>query len=296
MPKFGLIGYPVAHSLSPKLFKAAYGGRFRYDLLENEDFGAAFSLFMRAYDAVNVTAPFKELAYEKAKFRSAEAELSGAVNILVKTPRSLSGFNSDCTAVKALLEEEGSGVRKVLVVGCGGAGKAAVVAAFTLGLDVVLMNRSISKAISFAQSLVAASPQINTSLPLRAPRCGTVSVLPLDRFSSAIGECDALIYTVPSPIENFPFISEAAPQSNDFYLKTIIEANYRAPSFTPEVLSRLPEQVKYVPGEQWLLQQALTGYSLMTGIGPDPEALSSLCRRDLKRSRAACGHFVKLSD
>ena len=296
MPKFGLIGYPVAHSLSPKLFKAAYGGRFRYDLLENEDFGAAFSLFMRAYDAVNVTAPFKELAYEKAKFRSAEAELSGAVNILVKTLRGLSGFNSDCTAVKALLEEEGSGVRKVLVVGCGGAGKAAVVAAFTLGLDVVLLNRSISKAISFAQSLVAASPQINTSLPFRAPRCGTVSVLPLDRFSSAIGECDALIYTVPSPIENFPFISEAAPQSNDFYLKTIIEANYRAPSFTPEVLSRLPEQVKYVPGEQWLLQQALTGYSLMTGIGPDPEALSSLCRRDLKRSRAACGHFVKLSD
>lgn len=274
MPKYGLIGYPIAHSLSPRLFKAAYGGRFRYDLLENEDFGAAFSLFMRSYDAVNVTAPFKEQAFGKAKFRSAEAELIGAANILVKTPRGLSCFNSDCTAVKALLEAAGGSdaVRKVLVVGCGGAGKAAAVAAFTLGMDVVIMNRSIQKALSFVQHLVAASAQ-RSALP-RAQRFGTVCALPLDRFSSALKECDALVYTAPAPLGQFPFIPDGSLQGEDFRLKTIIEANYRNPSFTPEILSRLPEQLTYVPGEQWLLQQALTGYSLMTGIGPDPEALS----------------------
>lgn len=273
MPKYGLIGYPIAHSLSPRLFKAAYGGRFRYDLLENEDFGAAFSLFMKSYDAVNVTAPFKEQAFGKAKFRSAEAELIGAANILVKTPRGLSCFNSDCTAVKALLEAAGGdAVSKVLVVGCGGAGKAAAVAAFTLGMDVVVMNRSIQKALSFVQHLVAASSQRN-ALP-RAQRFGTVSALPLDRFPSALKECDALVYTAPSPLGQFPFIPDSSLQGTDFRLKTIIEANYRDPSFTPEILSGLPRQVKYVPGEQWLLQQAITGYSLMTGISPDTEALS----------------------
>lgn len=285
MPKYGLIGYPIAHSLSPKLFKAAYGGRFRYDLLENEDFGAAFQLFMKSYDAVNVTAPFKELAFEKAKFRSAEAELIGAANILVKTPRGLSCFNSDCTAVKALLEEAGDvePVRKVLVVGCGGAGKAAAVAAFTLGMDVVLMNRSIQKALSFAQHLNAA-PQTSRqqggpAYRSHTPRPGSVTALPLDRFPALLGECDVLVYTAPSPLGQFPFtagdkLQEGCPSR----LKTIIEANYRERSITPEVLSRLPEQVKYVPGEQWLLQQAITGYSLMTGISPDTEALSGACR------------------
>lgn len=274
MPKYGLIGYPIAHSLSPRLFKAAYGGRFRYDLLENEDFGAAFSLFMKSYDAVNVTAPFKEQAFDKAKYRSAEAELIGAANILVKTPRGLSCFNSDCTAVKALLDGEGDrdAVRKVLVVGCGGAGKAAAVAAFSLGMDVVVMNRSIQKALSFVQHLVAVSSQRN-ALP-RAQRFGTVSALPLDRFSPELKECDALIYTAPAPLGQFPFIHDDSRQVADFRLKTIIEANYREPAFTPEVISRLPRQVKYVPGEQWLLQQAITGYSLMTGINPDAEALS----------------------
>ena len=62
MSRFGLIGFPIAHSLSPLLFKAAYGGRFRYDLLESEDFDTAFRAFMKSCDAVNVTAPFKELA------------------------------------------------------------------------------------------------------------------------------------------------------------------------------------------------------------------------------------------
>ena len=70
MSRFGLIGFPIAHSLSPRLFKAAYGGRFRYDLLEYEDFDTAFRLFMKSYDAVNITAPFKEFAFDKAKLRS----------------------------------------------------------------------------------------------------------------------------------------------------------------------------------------------------------------------------------
>lgn len=281
MPKYGLIGYPIAHSLSPKLFKAAYGGRFRYDLLENEDFAAAFSLFMRSYDAVNVTAPFKEQAFGKAKFASAEAELIGATNILVKTSRGLSCFNSDCTAVKALLEQEGGGdaVKKVLVVGCGGAGKAAAVAAYTLGKEVVVMNRSIQKALSFVQHLktIVSSQSLNPSRPY-ATHLGSITALPLERFLSALREVEALIYTAPSPLQMFPFTEEDGSLVQDSSLKLIIEANYRNPSFTSEVLSRLPAQVKYVSGEQWLLQQALTGYSLMTGIGPDPQALSKVCR------------------
>ena len=270
MQRYGLIGYPVSHSLSPRLFEAAYGGRFRYDLLEYVNFDDAFRLFIKSYDSVNVTAPFKEQAYGKAKIRSLECELTGAANILVKTPRGLSCFNSDCSAVKALIDGQPvqkSGA-KVLVVGCGGAGKAAIVGAVQLGLEVTVMNRSISRALAFVQSL-------NAKLA-GSGICGTVRVLPIESFSSELAVSDILIYTAPSPLDCFPFRpAGCAEECAQTRLKVIIEANYRTPSFSPEVLAGLP-QAAYVGGEQWLLQQALTGYRLMSGIAPDSQALVSL--------------------
>ena len=270
MSRFGLIGFPIAHSLSPRLFKAAYGGRFRYDLLECEDFDTAFRLFMKSYDAVNITAPFKEFAFDKAKLRSHESELIGAANILVKTTRGLSCFNSDCTAVRTLLENfnsnaTGSGrLRNVLVVGCGGAGKAAAVAAFMLGLDVTLMNRNIARALTFVHHLSSSK----------------VSALPIDRFRSELFRHDAMIYTLPTVLDSPPFSSDIdTNQPESPSLKLIIEANYRDPAFTPEILGRLPQTVEYIPGEQWLLQQALTGYGLMTGINPNQQALENIFSR-----------------
>lgn len=270
MSRFGLIGFPIAHSLSPRLFKAAYGGRFSYDLLEYEDFDTAFRLFMKSYDAVNITAPFKEFAFDKAKLRSHESELIGAANILVKTTRGLSCFNSDCTAVRTLLENfnsnaTGSGrLRNVLVVGCGGAGKAAAVAAFMLGLDVTLMNRNIARALTFVHHLSSSK----------------VSALPIDRFRSELFRHDAMIYTLPTVLDSPPFSSDIdTNQPESPSLKLIIEANYRDPAFTPEILGRLPQTVEYIPGEQWLLQQALTGYGLMTGINPNQQALENVFSR-----------------
>ena len=127
MQRFGLLGYPIAHSLSPSLFKAGYDGRYDYELVEQADFDTAWRIFLKRYQAVNVTAPFKELAFEKAKIRSRECELIGAANILVQTPKGVSAWNSDCTGVAALLRKAFGGDhcldgRNCLVVGAGGAG------------------------------------------------------------------------------------------------------------------------------------------------------------------------------
>ena len=45
MKRFGLIGNPVAGSLSPRLFEAAYGGRYTYDLIEGAEFAASWQRF-----------------------------------------------------------------------------------------------------------------------------------------------------------------------------------------------------------------------------------------------------------
>lgn len=86
MKRFGLIGHPIAHSLSPALFKAGFDGRYPYDLIETDDFEEAYERFMKDYDGINVTAPFKELAVRKADILSEECRRIGAANILIKTP------------------------------------------------------------------------------------------------------------------------------------------------------------------------------------------------------------------
>ena len=64
--KYGLIGYPISHSKSPELFRAAYPDTdMSYDLIEESDFSRAYRRFLQEYEAVNVTAPFKGDAFRK---------------------------------------------------------------------------------------------------------------------------------------------------------------------------------------------------------------------------------------
>lgn len=136
--RFGLLGYPIGHSLSPRLFDAAYAGRYGYDLIERQSFDDGFNEFIRGpYYAVNVTAPFKHEACVAADFRSPEVLKTGAANILLKCGDGIRAFNSDYLGVRKLLEEyncSGS-LRTAAVIGQGGAGRAAYAAAQDTGLD-----------------------------------------------------------------------------------------------------------------------------------------------------------------
>ena len=57
--------------------------------------------------------------------------------------------------------------------------------------------------------------------------------------------------------------------------KMVLEANYRSPSFTGSIAERLLSSgCRYIPGQQWLLGQAVSGYALMTGEVPDAKAMA----------------------
>ena len=153
MKRFGLIGHPVAGSFSPKLFEAAYGGRYPYDLLEGADFGMSWKRFLDNYDGINITAPFKEDAFRAVDTLSDNARLCGAVNLAVKTPDGIVGYNTDVDGVVLAVQETGLPVSEALVVGCGGAGRAAAVAALRLGCRVTLANRTPARAAALAEDL-----------------------------------------------------------------------------------------------------------------------------------------------
>lgn len=235
MKRFGLIGHPVAGSLSPRLFEAAYGGRFTYDLIEGDAFGSSWNRFLDGYDGINITAPFKQDAFRAVDVLSEGARLCGAVNLAVKTPDGIIGYNTDVDGVMMAVRETGLPVHKALVVGCGGAGRAAAVAAWQLGCHVTLANRTSSKASGLAAEL----------------GCGWTPVSGIAALAP-----DLVVYTVPGPMEGFP----------DFPDAVILEANYRTPCLEGHGRA-------YVSGLRWLLYQAVAGYALFTGEEPDREAM-----------------------
>ena len=268
--RFGLIGYPIAHSLSPALFKAGYHGRFPYELIETADFEEAYSRFLNGYDGINVTAPFKEQAFAKADLVSEECRLIRATNLLVKTPDGVKAYNSDYLGVRKWLEETigaGSGKDKsVLIAGCGGAGKAAAIAASSLGMKVVLMNRNTAKAEAMAESIAGME---------NAP---AAEVQPLSSFRGYFRRCDIVIYNIPTSIPALYELTE-----DDFRgmpgrsVKHVLEANYKDPSFGSGLLLKAKEanpDFSYTEGKVWLLYQALTGYEIFTSEKPDLASMS----------------------
>lgn len=244
--RFGLIGHPIAHSLSPALFKAGYEGRYPYELIEGEDFEESYRKFLEEYDGINVTAPFKELAFAKADILSSECESVGATNLLVKTPQGVKAFNSDFLGVRMWLEEVAAEVltekKSVLIVGLGGAGKAAAAAAESLGMKVVRMNRTVRDE----------------------------KTRPLDDFKECFKEADIIIYNIPTAIQALNELTD-----KDFTPgkpKFILEANYKDPSFGKEILAKMQTAnplARYTGGKTWLLYQAVTGYEIFTGEKPD---------------------------
>ena len=244
--RFGLIGHPIAHSLSPALFKAGYEGRYPYELIEGEDFEESYKRFLEEYDGINVTAPFKELAFAKADILSPECESVGATNLLVKTPLGVKAFNSDFLGVRMWLEEVAAEVLtekiSVLIVGLGGAGKAAAAAAESLGMKVVRMNRTVRDE----------------------------KTRPLDDFKECFREADIIIYNIPTAIQALNELTDKnfTPGKPKF----IMEANYKAPSFGKEILAKMQTAnplARYTGGKTWLLYQAVTGYEIFTGEKPD---------------------------
>ena len=196
MPNFGLIGFPIGGSLSPLMFNAAYNGKWDYDLIEDPSFESAWRSFVDKYDGVNVTAPYKEMACTKADILEEECRIIGATNLLVKRNDGIHAYNSDYRGVLKLLEQYG--FRKggtAVIVGYGGAGKAAAAAAHSAGLRPLICNRTASKA---------------------------PGIFPLSDVRSLARDSEIVIYTPPCGIE----------EMRDIQCRCLLEANYRTPSLS----------------------------------------------------------------
>lgn len=134
-----LIGEKLKHSYSKTIHN---GQGFEYELKELDRGEVGDFLTSRNFDGLNVTIPYKEsvLPYiEKSKL----VESVGACNTIAKRDGKLFGFNTDVFGLKKALIEKKIEVngKKTLILGSGGASKAAVKAVTELGGNPIVVSR-----------------------------------------------------------------------------------------------------------------------------------------------------------
>lgn len=160
----GVVGSPIAHSLSPLIHAtwiAAAGLDARYVAHGPETPEAFEALLDRgrrgALRGLNVTAPYKEQAYAAADQVSDAARLSGSANLLVFEDGRIRADSTDGLGLMNALGEQAPDLRvegkPVVILGAGGAARAAAGALALAGAQVRILNRSRDRAERLAADL-----------------------------------------------------------------------------------------------------------------------------------------------
>ena len=205
--RLGVCGWPVAHSRSPAMHEAALaaigleGWSYQKLPLPPELFAETVRALPAAgFRGVNVTIPHKQAALALADTASDAARAIGAANTLTfERDGVISADNTDAPGLIAALGERWDPAgRRVLVLGAGGAARAAVWALLQAGaVDVAVWNRTVERARALAGEIggraVETPPRaeivVNCTSVGLADRDATFKALPLRADSLDAGSC-----------------------------------------------------------------------------------------------------------
>jgi shikimate dehydrogenase len=154
---YGIIGWPLGHTLSPTLHNWGFAelgldARYRAWPLKPDDL-PAFMERVRSepVHGLSVTIPHKRAVMAHLDRVSGRAEAIGAVNTVYWDGDGLCGENTDVIGVVAPLRGLTPLPRSAIVLGAGGAARAAVAGFLELGIErVAVANRTRTKAESLA--------------------------------------------------------------------------------------------------------------------------------------------------
>jgi shikimate dehydrogenase len=226
----GVIGWPVGHSLSPRLHgywlrEHGIDGAYVPLPVRREDLTPVIDGLQRAgFAGVNVTIPHKQAAFALAHDLDEAAHAAGAVNLLLfKDDGRIAGRNTDASGLAASLAH-GLGDRSVrgkraVLIGAGGAARAAILALAALGVaDIHILARNAARGAALAREFgPRISPQItsglwrnwaeaaeNAALIVNATSAGMAGNaaldLPLDPLPKDAAVCDIVYTPLETPL------------------------------------------------------------------------------------------------
>ncbi len=258
---YAVVGHPVSHSLSPAMHGAAFRAcgvdacYHAFDVAPDRLASALTGARALGFRGLNVTVPHKQAALALAGSAEAEAELVGAANTLVPEAGGWRAHNTDVEGFLRAVRRDLSfapGGRRCVVLGAGGAARAAVVALARSGAqEIRVLNRNRERAEELVRDL--------------RPRLGAEGLAAgaLDRALEHLGPGDLVVSATPvglDPQGSWPWEMARAPQGVLVY-----DMAYRPGGETPLVRQARDAGLRAASGLSMLLWQGALAFRLWTG-------------------------------
>ena len=243
---YGVLGYPLAHSLSPLMHNAAYrrlGMNAVYLPLPTKrpaevlDFADDIPL-----SGLSVTHPYKSAILDRLERIDPLGKLVGAINTVVRSQGKFYGYNTDIAGVveplSLALPLRGA---KILVLGAGGAARAAVFGLRGNGAQVFIHNRTREHAQKLATEA----------------RAKVVSRAELKKLSF-----QAIVHA--TPVGQYPKTGESLLEADEIHAPVVFDLVYNP--LETELLRRARERgARVIHGFEMLALQGARQFELWTG-------------------------------
>jgi 3-dehydroquinate dehydratase / shikimate dehydrogenase len=265
---YGVVGDPVAHSLSPVMMNAA----FRRETV-NAVYLALHAKSLKDLLAcvqeipirgLSVTMPYKQEMLDALENSDALTRQIGACNTVVRgAGGQLYGFNTDVAGIVVPLEQrlqlQGS---RILIVGAGGAARAAAFGLKAKGAEVFLTNRTPEKAQSLARQAKAKY---------------------LKRADVAKQQFDVIINATPVGMNG----SKQTPlNENELNTKYVFDLVYN-PAETALTRMARARELQVIPGLEMFVQQGARQFEIWTGKPAPIAEMGYVVAKALERQQAA---------
>ncbi|WP_416306813.1 shikimate dehydrogenase [Neptunicella sp. SCSIO 80796] len=273
MDQYAVFGNPIAQSKSPVIhqhFAEQTGQQLEYgaQLAEISDFKSKVAAFIQSGGkGCNITAPFKELAFELSQSVSEEARIAGAVNTLIFKGDYIVGDNTDGRGLIADLKFHNVPMqgKRILLMGAGGAARGVLLPLLAENPQkLIIVNRTVEKAQQLAELIDS---------PVKI--CGVGYADLADKpFDLIINASSASLSDQLPPLK-----------ANLLNKDTICyDMVYRAAN-TPFNQWAIDNGVETtIDGLGMLIEQAAVSFEIWRGIRPKTSALRQLLRDQLLRA------------
>ncbi|MBQ6296698.1 MAG: shikimate dehydrogenase [Selenomonadaceae bacterium] len=277
---FGIMGYPVGHSLSPQMYNATFQAlgfvNYNYILLPvhaGKLYMAVESIKGLGFRGVNVTIPHKSTIMQYLDAIDADALVIGAVNTVVNDGGMLTGYNTDVVGFLAALAEANFMPEDchAVILGAGGAARA------------VLWG--LCKRRAEYITIGARNPQKANALANDFSPHGQVEGFDWnsDEFKEMLQTADILINT--TPLGMFPEVNDMPPVD----LKLLPEGALVYDIVYNPVETKLLKTAKELGyptlnGLSMLLLQGQESFRLYTGQTPDMTVMTETLKKILYKN------------
>ncbi len=266
-----LIGHPVSHSISPAIHNAAFfhlGLDYAYlafDVREDKLEVGINALRTLNVKGFNVTMPHKQAVLPLLDEVMPEAQMIGAVNMVLHENGRLIGYNTDGIGYVQALAEEGISIsgKRIVIAGAGGGARSVAIRLALEGVpEIVILNRTLDKA-----------EEICSMIRKNVPSCKAEAVPLTERgLSQQLMEADIFVNSTAlgmHPYEDKSIIEDPRMLHRELVVTDLI--------YNPRKtkLLQMAEEAgcKAVNGLGMLIRQGAAAFKIWTGVDMPVEAL-----------------------